>query len=151
MVWGHPGNHKLDVDPADRSYSYWSADQGRVTVPGALTLEGLLNWMAAGGMITEHEGVRRELEAIWNCYEAARQGTDCQVPPQLFGGIQKRFGGWAFSTYPLWLVRLVALGGLLLWLLIAVRIRRRAMLEASLAGPHGLVTGRYGRHGCTDR
>jgi hypothetical protein len=43
----------------------------------------------------------------------------------------------------LWPERCVAVGGLVLWLLVAVRIRRRAMIEASLAGPHGLASGRY--------
>ncbi len=102
--------------------------------------------MATCGVDTQPESVRREVEAVWTCYQAVRNDSVCDPPQGLFEDARLRLGDWSTFSWreTLWPQRCVTVAGLVFWLLVALRIRHWAMIEASLAGPHGLASRRYG-------
>ncbi len=146
---GIPG---MKSDPLIPWCAQLSYHEGTMAIRRPLDLSGILDWMAACDVDIHSEKVLQEVSAVWACYQAVVNHLHFEPPLKLFKRSRiDRNEKWAVLAWPTWRPRRFAVAGLVLWLLIAVRIRRRAMIEASLVGPHGLTTGRYGHHGCADR
>jgi len=137
-----PGAYQLiEVDPADRQFScgaYHGTRREGVVVPRPLTLADLLDQMKAAGIDTDSDIVKQRAEVTWSYYRAARSKSE-YVPPVGFSkhnGLT-RLGGWRSVRWPGWMAGCLVAGFSVLWLVVARRIRGRALIEASLAGPHG--------------
>ncbi len=137
-----PGAYQvIGVDPADRQFSCGAYHETRrvdVVVPRPLTLADLLDQMKAAGMDTDSDIVKQRAEVTWSYYRAARSESE-YVPPVGFlehSGLT-HLGGWGSVRWPEWMAWCLLAVFAVLWFIVAQRIRSRALIEASLAGPHG--------------
>jgi hypothetical protein len=138
MCEGIPG---MKLDPLIPSYAQWPYHEGINGVRGPLLeSSGVLDYVAVFGVDVHSEKVRQEVSAVWACYQAVVNHVESEPPLKLFRHCRiNKNEKWDLLAWPAWRPRAFAAAGLVLWLLVALRIRHRAMIEASLAGPHGLT------------